>query len=392
MTYLSRTARLGIAAETTDATWTAPAFTVPFEAGTRFRDRITQLYDTTIRASDVVEFQDIQQGHYWTEWTLNTLAYADLAGWFLRAMIGPDQYTAGVVTTFAASANPGAKTVSLTAAPPSGSVLMLGSGTTLEYTLCGTVTGTGPYTVPIATPAGGLAYAHTAGDAAQSQAVHLFQQNRPIGTPLWPSYSLTTDDGAETLGWPGCILGTLAIKVTAQGYVSFSTTWNGFPPAAEATFTETETTVQAPSGWGWDITTAAATSTRGITLDLTLARELDVIPTLSGYQAPYCIMPGPMRTTGAYRAVFDTTADLNLYRQAVQEPAVWAFTQPVQSGGAAITVTLTRSGWTDGAASLDDPGRYVTADFSLAGIANTTDSPHSGVAQVQLANFWQASY
>jgi len=53
-------------------------------------------------------------------------------------------------------------------------------------------------------------------------------------------------------------------------------------------------------------------------------------------------------------------------------------------------VTLTRSGWTDGTVSLDTP--YVTAGFRLAGIANTIDSPHSGVAQVQLANFVQAQY
>ena len=199
MTYLSRTARLGIAAETTDATWTAPSFTVPFEQGTRWRDHITQLHDTTIRASDVVEDQAIAQGHYWTDWTLNTLAYADWAGWLFRAMIGPDTYTPGLATTFAAGSNPGAKTISLTAAPPAGAVLQLGTGATLEYAQAGTPSGAGPYTVPVAAPAVGLRWAHAAGQAAQSQASHLFQQNRTVGQP-WPSYSLTTDDGVETLG------------------------------------------------------------------------------------------------------------------------------------------------------------------------------------------------
>lgn len=389
MTYLSRTARLGIAAETTDATWTAPTFTIPFEQGTRFRDQIIQLHDTTIRASDVVEDQDLQQGQYWSEWTLNTLGYADWAGWLLRAMVGPDQYTPGVVTTLAASSTPGAASVSLAAAPPSGAVLQFGAGTTLEYAQAGTVTGTGPYTVPLTAPATGLRYTHTAGEAAQSQAVHLFQQNRPVG-PLPPSYSLTTDDGVETLGWPGCILGALTIRVTADDRVSFATTWNGYPPTAEATFTENESTVQAPSGWGWQITTAGGTSTRGLTLDLTLARgPLDVVR-CAGQQTPLVIVPGPLKTTAAYRALFDTAADLNLYRQALQQPAVWTFAQPLGLSGSAITVTLTRSGWTDGEVSLNEP--YVTAGFKLAGVANTTDSPHSGVTQVRLANFWQQSY
>jgi len=388
VTYLSRTAKLGIAPETTDATWTPPAFTIPFEQGTRFRDQIIQLHDTTIRASDVVEDQDLQQGPRWTEWTVNTLGYADWAGFLLRGMVGPDQFTPGVVTTFTAGSAPGAVSVSLAAAPPAGAVLQLGTGTTLEYAQAGTPTGAGPYTVPLTAPAGGLRYAHQAGNAAQSQAVHLFQQNRPVG-PLPPSWSLTTDDGVETLGWPGCILGALTIRVTADDRVSFATTWNGYPPVTEATFTENESTVQAPSGWGWRITTAGGTSTRGLTLDLTLARALDVVR-CAGQQTPLVIVPGPLKTTAAYRALFDTAADLNLYRQALQQPAVWTFAQPLGLGAASIQVTLTRSGWTDGAVSLDTP--YVTAGFKLAGIANTTDSPHSGVAQVQLANFVQAQY
>src|SRR6185437_480082 len=254
-----------------------------------------------IRASDVVEDQDLQQGFYWSEWTLNTLGYADWAGWLLRAMVGPDQFAPGVVTTFAAGSNPGAVSVSLAAAPPAGSVLQLGTGATLEYAQAGTPTGTGPYTVPVTGPAGGLAYAHQAGEAAESQATHLFQQNRPVG-PLPVSYSLTTDDGVETLGWPGCILGALTMRVTADDRVSFATTWNGYPPVGEAVFAENESTVQAPSGWGWQITTAGGTSTRGLTLDLTLGRgPLDVVR-CAGQQTPLVIVPGPLKTTASYRA------------------------------------------------------------------------------------------
>src|SRR5581483_11485401 len=86
---LSATAKLGIAAEPSTATYEVPAFTVPFTSGTRYRSAITQLYDTTIRARDT-DIQDIQQGHYWSDWTLAAEAYPDWAGWLFRAMIGPD--------------------------------------------------------------------------------------------------------------------------------------------------------------------------------------------------------------------------------------------------------------------------------------------------------------
>jgi hypothetical protein len=384
VTYLSRTAKLGIAAETTDSVYVTPAFTIPFEHGTSFRDHIIQLHDNTIRGSDVCE-QDIQQGPYWSDWRITTLGYPDWAGWLLRAMIGPDQYTPGAVTTFAAPAAPGATTITLTAAPPAGSVLMLGTGTSLEYTRCGTPAGTGPYTVPVT----GLLSAHAAGDPARSQASHVFRQNRVFGVP-WPSYSLTSDDGTECLGWPGCILGSVTVKVTDTGWMTLASTWNGFPPAGTATFTEAETSAQPPAGWSWQVTTAGAVSTRGKSLDLTLYRTLDTVTTLDSYQAPYGIFAGPMCTKGRYTAIFDSTSDLNLYRQGIQDPAVWTFTQPAQLGGSVLSLTLSRSGWTDGTVSLEEP--YVTAGFSLAGIANTTDSPASGVTQASLSNFTQAAY
>ena len=387
MTYsvLSATAKLGIAAESAAATYAVPSFTVPFMSGTKYRSAITQLYDRSIRARDTDE-QDIAQGPYWSDWTITAEAYPDWAGWLYRAMIGPDTFTAGTVTTFAAASMPGAVSVSLTAAPPAGSVLMLGTGSSLEYAKAGTPSGSGPYTVPLTS---GLRYAHAIGDSAQSQATHLFQQNRaPVQG--WPSYSLTTDDGVEQLGWPYCNLARVRLQVDAAGYARLISDWNGWPPQSAVTFTEAQTSAQPVAGWSWAITTAGGTSTRGATLDLALTRTLDIIPTLSGYQAPLLIAAGPMRASGQYKAIYDTPADLQLYRAAIQEPAVWTLTQPVSQGGSSIAVTLNLSGWTQGAVSLEE--QYVAANFGLSGIANTADSPSYGVSSVTVTNFVQAAY
>jgi hypothetical protein len=385
---LSSNAKLGIAAEPATAVYEVPTFTVPFASGTRYRSAITQLYDTTIRARDT-DIQDIQQGHYWSDWTLAAEAYPDWAGWLFRAMIGPDAVTPGTVTTFTQASAPGASSVLLAAAPPANAVLQLGSGATLEYAQAGTPTGTGPYLVPVTQPAGGLQYAHAAGDPAQSQARHLFQQDR-TGTTVWPSYSLTTDDGVDQLGWPGCFPGRVRLQVQDSGYARLVSDWSGWPPETVATFPEAQSNAQPFAGWSWAITTAGGTSTRGMSLDLALTRPLDIVLTCDGSQAPYVISPGAMRVNGAYKAIYDTPADLNLYRQAIQEPAIWTLTQPALLGGASISVTLSLSGWTAGAVSLEE--QYVTADFKLSGIANPADSPSYGVSSVVLTNFTQAPY
>ena len=390
MTYsvLSATARLGIAAESAPAAYQAPSFTVPFGAGTRFRDMITQLEDSTVRARDT-DVQDIQQGHYYSDWSVSTEAYPDWAGWLFRAMIGTDQFTAGTVTTFAEPAAPGAQAFYLTAAPPAGSVLQLGTGTSTEYAQAGTPSGSGPYLVPVTSPAAGLRFAHPAGDSAQSQARHVFQQDRTTAT-VWPSYSLTTDDGVDVLGWPGCTLGRIRLQVTKDGYARLGADWNGWPPVTAATFAEAQSSAQPSGGWEWGITTAGGASTRGITLDLSLTRALNIVLACDGSQGPYVIGPGPMRASGSYRAIYDTAADLNLYRQATQEPAVWTLAQPPLMGGCSIAVTLSLSGWTQGAVSLEE--QYLTADFRLSGIANTADSPTYGVSSATLLNYVQSPF
>ncbi len=390
MTYsvLSATAKLGIAAETADSDYVVPSFTVPFSSGTRYQSTITQLVDRTARGTDT-DTVDIVQGPAWSTWTIATQAYPDWAGWLYRAMIGPDQFTPGTVTTFAEPAAPGATAVYLAAAPAADAVLQLGTGASTEYAQIGTPSGSGPYLVPITSPAGGLLYEHLTGDSAQSQAVHLFRQDW-TPTTVWPSYSLTTDDGVDVLGWPGCILGKARLQVAASGYAKLLADWNGFPPQAVSTFTEDQSAAQPFAGWSWGITTAGGASTRGVSLDLALNRKLQINSCCNGYQQPYGIFPGPMRASGSYKALFDTAADLNLYRQAIQEPAVWTLSQPVLQGGSSIAVTLSLSGWTQGAVSLAD--QYVTAEYKLAGIANTTDSPETGVSQVGLTNYWQQSY
>jgi hypothetical protein len=387
VTYLSRMTKLGIAAETEPSAYQAPQFTIPFLSA-RFSDAITQLTDRTVRGTDT-DLQGIGQGCYWSDWTITTAAYPDWAGWLYRAIIGPDTLTAGIATTFAQAASPGAAQVWLDAAPAAGAPLMLGSGDTLEYAQAGTPSGSGPFLVPIAQPSYGLRSAHPAGDAAQSAAVHAFAQDRPPGSG-WPSYSLTTDDGAEVLGWPYTILGKVRLQVNAEGYVKLTSTWNGWPPSPAAAFAESETIAQPLSGWAWGVTDAGGTSTRGVTLDLTLSRALDIVPALCGQQAPLGIFAGPLRATGAYTAVFDTTADLDLYRQAIKAPAVMTITQPVLQGGASVAVTQSLSGWTAGEVVLG--GSYVTASFRLAGVTNMADSPYGGVASAEVVNYRNSAY
>jgi hypothetical protein len=387
MTYLSRLTKLGLAKEGTQYTYATPTVSVPFTTA-KFIDMITPLRDESIRANDAV-LQLLQQGPASTTWDLETNGYADLIGHWFRAMIGPDTLSAGVTTTLAANCAAGAATLSLTAAVPANSVLQVSdaTGVNLEWVKVSTVTGSGPYTATVTIPTAGTKYAHTAaGGAVLSQSTHSFRQNRTFST-TWPTYSFTSDDGTDQLGWAGCVASELALKIDPKGFVTCSPKFMGFPSAAESTFAYAASAAQAVVGWAWTVTNAAASSTRGLTMDFTFKRATEIVQASTGGQAPREIFPGALEIDGTYKAVFENDQDINLYKNYVQLPTVHTLSQPVTSGGAVLAITMSQSGYTTG--EVDLGSAYVQLSQSLSGIANTVDG---GVTSVSLQNFVNQAY
>lgn len=386
MTYLSRLTKLGLAKENTPYTYLAPTVSVPFTTA-KFTDVIAPLRDESVRANDSV-LQGLNQGPWSTTWDIEVNGYADLAGHFFRAMIGPDTVTAGVSTTLAANCAAGATTLSLTASVAANSTIQISdaTGTNLEWVGISTVSGSGPYTATVTTPSTGTRYAHTAaGGSVLSQSTHVFQQSRTF-TTTWPTYSFTTDDGQDQLGWPGCVMSELGIKIDPKGFITLSPKYTGFPSAAQSTFAYAASSVQPIVGWGWTVSNPAA-STRGLTMDLTLKRAVEAIPSSDGLQAPREIFPGAMEIDGSYKAIYDSANDMTLFKQYLQGVTTHKVAQPVTSGGMSLQVTMSKGGATTGEADVGSS--YVQLTQAVSGIANTTDA---GNVTVTLMNYQSSSY
>lgn len=389
MTYLSRLASVGMAKETTQGTYVAPTDSVPFVKG-QYDDNIVQLRDETIRANDAL-VQGIYQGPWTTLFDLETWAYPDISGHWFRGIVGPDVVTAGVSTTLSASTIVGATSITTAASIPANSIIQIADsgGTNLEYAKTGTPTGTGPYTIPITSAP--LTYAHTSPTCTvASQTTHTFTQNRTFAT-VWPSYSFTINDGVDNCrAFPGCVMSELQVKIDPKGIVSFSPKYTGWPSGIQTTFTPAYTNAQPQRGWGWTMTNAGASSTRGITYDVVLKRVADPIHSSDGIQGPREVFAAAMESDGTYKAIFENTTDYNLYYNAVQSPCTAVLTEPVggaMNAGTSIQFTMSKSGWTSYKPDLSQV--YIQADFNLQGIYNTTDN---GVAQVVLKNFRASSY
>lgn len=387
MTLLGRLGYVGLAKETVQGTWVTPSY---FLACTKIDPEINydQLQDTSYRSNDS-NLQGLYQGAGDSTVDLEFNGYPDALGYALR-IIGPDTVSAGISTTLSASTIAGATSISVAASIPLGSTIMIDTGTKIEYATTGTPTGSGPYTIPIATPATGLTYAHTSAVAVVSQTTHTFKQSATVAKP---TYSITESNVLEAWGYTGCMLSDVSLKVDPKGIVTCSAKYMGWIPAIQAgPFTPAFSQPAPLLGWQFAMTNAGATSTRGLSYELALKRPIEAIHASNGTQQPREVFSGVLDADITYKAIYESDVDYNLYLQALQgNPTTMALTAPVGAGvdanGSSLTLTTTQGGWSKG--KPDISGTYVAADFSINGIYNATDS---GSVQAVLKNYTAAAY
>lgn len=395
MTVLSKLGFVGIAKEVTQGTYVTPAFYIPCTK-IDAEDMFVEIRDESYRNNDTT-LQGLYQGPGDSTFSIDVMAYPDAIPYLLRGIIGPDTVTAGTSTTLAADSAANATTLSLTASVAANSVIQISdaAGANLEYVKVGTVTGAGPYSAPILVGGGSggnsTLYAHTAaGGSVISQSTHKFAQNPTAAQTSW---SLTKYDVAtnatttHTRGFPGCKINECAIKIDPKAAMTFSMKYNGWLSAEQPDPTPSFTPTIPALGWQWTMTNGGASSTRGLTYDLTIKRTADPIHASNGVQQPREVFQGTLDADGTYKAIFENDTDLNLYLNYTQLPTTAVLTQPVTSGGNVITLTMSKSGWFKG--KVDLSGTYVAADFSLSGIFNSTDG---GAMTATVTNFTSTAY
>lgn len=397
MTALSRRGYIGIGLENVaQGTYRAPTFFIP-ASNIAAEDVYVPIRDESYRNNDTV-LQGLYQGPGDSTFGFDVMSYADALPYLLRSMIGPDTVTPGVSTTLTGNTAANAASIPLTASVPSNSVIQISdaTGANLEYVKIGTVTGSGPYTAPITTGGGTggntTKFAHTAaGGSVISQSTHNFAQNP---TAAQVSYSLTkydvvTNSGgtSATRGFPGCKVSELALKIDPKAALVASVKWTGWLSAPQTDPTPSFSQLQPMLGWQWAMTNGGASSTRGLTYDLTLKRATDAIHASTGTQNPRETFQGGFEVDGSYKAIYENDNDLSLYLAYSQLPASAVLTQPVLSGGNVLTITSSKAGFQKGV--VDTTGPYLAATFGLSGIWNSTDI---GAITASITNYSSVAY
>ena len=388
MTQLSRSAVLGMAKETTAGTYVVPTVYIPFTKAD-YEDITAPLTDQSYRANDSV-LQGLYPGPIEADWSIDLLGYPDLIGHFLRGVVGPDTVTAGAATTSTALTTAGATTINVTSATGIivGTYLSIDTAGLQEYAL---VTNVASLVLTVTTVAGsavGLTKGHASGVAVVAQTTHTFKQNVAVARP---SYSLsvfdTTAGAPATLGYTYATFSDLQLKIDPKATVSLMTKLKAQQGLQQSAITPTFTALAPLLGWQWTMVNGGASSTRGLTLDMTIKRQIEVIHSSNGIQSPREIFQGALEVDATYKAIFENALDLQLFANYTQTPTTATLLQPASVGGASLALTMSQSGWEKGKREFSSA--YVEASYSIKGIYNATDT---GSVSAVLKNFITTTY
>ena len=124
-------------------------------------------------------------------------------------------------------------------------------------------------------------------------------------------------------------------------------------------------------GWQWNMTNAGAASTRGLSYDVNVHRQVETIWSSDGLQSPREIFQGALTASGTYKAIFENNLDLALYNKTFSCRARRRCSSPSAQAAATSPSPCPKSGWSKG--TRDWGAQYVQADFTVDGIYNTTD-------------------
>lgn len=214
----------------------------------------------------------------------------------------------------------------------------------------------------------------------------------PKNTTDGQGVSLSLSDyygmGATTTRrFPGLQVQELTFKFDADGKLQWTGKATGFASALVANPTASFTAVSLKPAWEGTVNIAGVGKTFLVSGELTFKRELVVIHTVDGTQAPYAVWQGKYSGAGKMKIVHEDDTELTRYLTKTKPIVIFDFTDGAGAGLTQFKVTMSKCDYTLGEVKRGD--EYVSSEYTLEALANTTDVGASGgysPAKIQLQN------
>lgn len=392
VSYPSALTEIGLAIETTKGTLPSePLYMFPV-MGPKYKPDQAYIPDETLQGV-MAQVQDQVMGMRYDTHGWDAPPYLDSFPILLRGLLGStdNKTAAGTATTLSSQATAGSVTISTAASIASGSYIQLGSAANgnLETHKTTGVSGSGPYTVTLATP---TLYLQTSGSAVTPLTIHQFSllNNANQGQP--PSISIWDGNGEEWRTMTAGQLDELTIKGNATGLNSYTCSFFCNAAVENATAPSTSYTgVQTPAPWTTTLLLGGTEVQTVLEWEFDFKRQVKPIPALTGTQAYLQYLAAPILATGKITFVEQSGSPyLNDYLTGVRQSL--DFTLFDMLSGFALNLHSTTGLFITGELDRGQPEIEVPVEFQL--LPTTTDALAGGKSPViaTVANTVTTSY
>jgi len=379
--FLSRITMVGLIKEVTEGTYLGPTTFIPVNGGPKPVDEVGYEDDTSL-ANSRAKLRGVYQTTKDTTYGLDFLAYFESIAHFLVAAGFADTIAAKRTVSDGVTTISSPNITSATAAFNSADVgsAITGTGIPAATTILSVQSATAA-TLSANATANGTGVSFVIGTTGQTRHNFRLSNSQP------PSYSLTDYDGYETLGYPGCRLDQLDITIDAKAAIKCQSQWKGWPAASQSQ--PTPTWPALPPGLGWEVahTIGGTSVARILQTGITVKSNTEPIHVAQNSQSPLTVFAGESEASLKVKGIRIDDTERNHVLNNDQPAYVTTVTSPSGSPAPVLTITASVTAWKK--APTDRSGKYMTADYDLDAVANTTDG---GPFQVLLVNGVASAY
>jgi hypothetical protein len=196
------------------------------------------------------------------------------------------------------------------------------------------------------------------------------------GTGQPPSYTLSDYYTIQTRQFPGIKFSELGLKFSGDGLLNYSAKATGLASATSTAPTPSYTSVPPLAGWVGAVTIGGAASTFVVDGECTIKRDVTVIHTSDGTQAPYALWSGPVSASGKLTLVMeDDTQYLNYLNNSKPSLDI-NFSQGTAGAAVQVKLHMTKASFSN--AEIGRGKDYIELSVDYDALANTTDIGASG--------------
>jgi hypothetical protein len=197
-----------------------------------------------------------------------------------------------------------------------------------------------------------------------------------------PSYTLFWADAAgKAYQIPGAIVSSVKVSLAPDGLTSMDVSWTGLPATVITPPTNTPTTNKPMPAWNSTITFNSVVSSAYSAIDLEFKRAIEIIPTITGTQAPFAVFGGPVSVTGSLTAVYQNSTDANYAAfQSNTQPTLLVKVAP--PGDSTHYIQFQASDVAFDSAEISGTNKWQEIKGNIECIANSTDALSGGFSPV----------